>query len=149
MKVKLLKAMFSCGLASSIALVANGAHALCSDQRHPGVTAEFKTSATVLMAIVVSSRDESSQDDPQGIADTVYTVRVLDVFKGKPGSSLEITSENTSSRFPMTVGKKYLLFVNNNGETHFVDSCGRSGLLTDRMPELQAVKKQASSQSGS
>jgi len=144
MKTGIIKTLLWCGFVSSAALAANSALALCSDGRHPDAVAELKVGDMVATVIVVSRLDESSPDDPQGIEDTLYTVRVLDIFKGKPGPSLKIRSENTSSRFPMDVGKKYLLFITNDGQAHFVDSCGRSGLLKDRAMELEALRKQVS-----
>ena len=114
------------------------------------MTAEFKSSDSVVTGYVVSSRTESSPDDPQGYEDTVYTVRVLDVFKGKVGQLLELISENTSSRFPMVIGRKYLLFVNTSrvpdslqpsGLETFVDSCGNSGTLEEKKTELEAVRR--------
>ena len=142
MKTEILKTLLWCGFVSSTIVVTNGAFALCADGRHPDALAELKASDLVVTAIVVSSRDESSADDPQGIEDTIYAVRVLDVFKGNPCRSLKIRSENTSARFPMQVGEKYLLFITSDGKTHFVDSCGRSGLLKDRAPELDVLQKQ-------
>lgn len=103
--------------------------------------AELKASEMVVTAIVVSGRDESSSEDPQGVEDTIYTVRVLEVFKGKPDRLVRITSENTSSRFPMDIGKKYLLFITRDGQTRFIDACGRSGSVAERAAEIQALKK--------
>ena len=141
MKAKILKALLLGGLVSSSVLVANEALALCSDGRHPDVLADLKASDMVVTAIVVSSHDESSSDDPQGVEDTIYTVRVLEVFKGKPDHLIKITSENTSSRFPMDIGEKYLLFITGDGQARFIDSCGRSGPVADRAAEIQVLKK--------
>jgi hypothetical protein len=141
MKAKILRALFWGGLLPSSALVANEAFALCTNGRHPDVVAELKASEMVVTAIVVSGRDESSSEDPQGVEDTIYTVRVLEVFKGKPDRLVRITSENTSSRFPMDIGKKYLLFITRDGQTRFIDACGRSGSVAERAAEIQALKK--------
>lgn len=91
--------------------------------------------------LAVFDDEEGALDDPQGVEDTIYTVRVLEVFKGKPDHLIKITSENTSSRFPMDIGKKYLLFITGDGQTRFIDSCGRSGPVADRAAEIQVLKK--------
>jgi hypothetical protein len=130
-------------LASAVVLKAGVALALCQDGRHPDVAAGFRVSRYVVTAVVESSRTESSPDDPEGVADTVYTVRVVRVFKGKPGRVLTITDENTSSRFPMAIGKEYLLFVRTFPDGNFVDSCGKSGLLERSKEELAEVEKMA------
>ena len=119
------------------------AFALCMDGRHPDVAAGFRASRYVITAIVESSRNESSADDPEGVADTVYTVRVVSVFKGKPGRYLTLWSENTSGGFPMHIGKEYLLFVETSQDGDFVDSCGKSGLLDQSKGELEEVEKMA------
>lgn len=146
MRARFLEATGWCVWASLMALSVDAAFALCWDGihpggRHPDVPAEFKASDSVVTAFVVSSRDESSPDDPQGVEDTIYTVRVLDVFKGGVGQLLELNSENTSSRFPMVIGKKYLLFVKKGGQGNFIDACGRSGPLDERKAELEAVRR--------
>ena len=143
MKMPLLKMVRLVALASAVVLKAGAAFALCLDGRHPDVTAGFRVSHYVVTAVVESSRNESSPDDPEGIADTVYTVRVVRVFKGKPDRLLSITSENTSSRFPMSIGKEYLLFVRTSEQENWVDSCGESGLLVQRKGDLEEVEKMA------
>jgi hypothetical protein len=141
--------------ASLMALSGDAAFALCWDGRHPDVSTEFKASDSVVTGFVVSSRNESSPDDPQGYQDTIYTIRVIDVFKGKVGQLLELISENTSGRFPMNIGKKYLLFVSTSrvrdslqpsGLETYVDSCGNSGTLDEKKAELEAVRRMSGKQ---
>ncbi len=60
-----------------------------------------------------------------------YTVHVDRVIKGKLISTdvVKVFSENSPTKFPMQVGKQYLLFVHLNYNTYEVDNCGNSGLL--------------------
>lgn len=141
MKMSFLKMVSWGALVSAVVLKAGAALALCQDGRHPDVAAGFRVSRYVVTAVVESSRNESSPDDPGGVADTVYTVRVVRVFKGKPGRVLTIADESTSGRFPMHVGKEYLLFVQTFPDGNFVDSCGKSGLLDRSKEELAEVEQ--------
>jgi hypothetical protein len=136
-KARFLEAMSWCVLASMVA--SSAAFALCQDGRYPDVPTEFKASNSVVTGFVVSSRNVSSPEDPQGYEFTIYTFRVFDVFKGKVGQLLEITSENSSGGFPMHIGEKYLLFIRTFGQENIVDPCGKSGPLDKSQAELKAV----------
>jgi hypothetical protein len=126
---------------TAIAFFAQNAVALCSDGRHPNVLNEFNSSSNVIVGRVVNSRDESSPDDPEGIAQTVYSVRNIKAFKGAANNEIVITSENTSSRFAMDVGKDYLLFVKSYPGINIVDNCGNSGLLIERGDAIDILNK--------
>lgn len=60
-----------------------------------------------------------------------YVVHVDRVIKGRMVSRdvVKVFSENSPTKFPMQVGKQYLLFVHLNYNTYEVDNCGNSGLL--------------------
>lgn len=60
-----------------------------------------------------------------------YVVHVDRVLKGKMigHDVVTIFSENSPEKFPMQVGKQYLLFVHLNYNTYEVDNCGNSGML--------------------
>ena len=141
MKVSFLKRVPWWVLAATAVLNAGAALAFCD--AHPDLPTELKKSDPVITAIVESERNVSSPDDPQGVEERIYTVRVLHVFKGSPDGLLEISSPATSSSFPMEIGKAYLLFVRWSwGEGEFyVDSCGKSGLLESRKAELEELGK--------
>ena len=141
MKVNFLRRVLWLVLAATAVLNTGAALALCDV--HPDLPTELKKSDPVITAVVESERNVSSPDDPQGVEERVYTVRVLHVFKGRPDGLLEISSPATSSSFPMEIGKVYLLFARwSSGEGEFyVDSCGRSGLLEDRKAELEELGK--------
>jgi hypothetical protein len=82
------------------------------------------------MRLMGRDRMEDS-NDPTGITATLYRIKVLQRLKGAV-ASISVRSENTSARFPMDTGEDYLLFLNKDGKTYFVNSCGNS-----------AIKKQA------
>jgi len=119
------------------------AYGLCLDGKRSSVNSEFNASNIVILGLVTSSQDISSPDDPQGIDKTIYDIKVEHYFKGTNNTNLKITSENTSSRFPMNVGTKYLLFLKSfsaNGE-FFVDSCGNSGEIENKKTEIDNLSK--------
>ena len=60
-----------------------------------------------------------------------YIVHVDRVLKGRmiDRDVVDIFSENSPTKFPMQIGKQYLLFVHRNYDDYEVDNCGNSGLL--------------------
>lgn len=118
--------------------------------RNPSVPAEFKDAGFVVTGRVLSQRNISTPDDPESFEWTVYTVKVLESFKGKPQRTIHLVSENSSARFYMDTGESYLLFVNQfptvviagkeRLPVDFVDNCGNSALLKDAEPAVKAVR---------
>jgi hypothetical protein len=109
---------------------------------HPSVAKEYKTAKAVIVATVLAERLIPSADN-EFYDGTVYRIRVDRVFRGNLGKQAEIFSENSSGRFPMTVGAKYLLFIYTASGRMQVDYCGNSGLLSKRGTELQQVERLA------
>lgn len=109
------------------------AFALCVDGRHPGLAAETAASSAVVIGRVDKASDYTTADDPAGIAGTTYTITVLQVKKGHPPKTLHIQSENTSSRFPMSTGRRYLLLITGGPENGIIDACGNSHALDERI----------------
>ena len=70
-----------------------------------------------------------------------YTVQVHEVFKGNPTNTVVIFSENSSGRFPMSVGSTYILFVYYELGRYQIDSCGNSGLLSEKQNVVQNVRQ--------
>lgn len=121
------------GLLALLGLFCAGhAFALCLNDRHPSLAIETESSNFVIIGKVKRATNYTSPDDPTGIAGTKYVVSVVEAFKGNPPRILIVDSENTSSRFPLTVGQRYLLFVQGLATDGFVDSCGNSGVLKER-----------------
>jgi hypothetical protein len=126
-----MKNQISFAFLSLLPLVfAQTSFAMCLDGRHPSVEQELKSSAIVAVVQVSGGRDIPDPSDPDGISSTFYDVAIIKTFKGFPGHRIKLTSENTSSRFPMDIGKKYLVFVTKMSELYFVDSCGNSRELS-------------------
>jgi hypothetical protein len=114
-------------------------------KRHPTVEEEFNDSKCVFVGKVVNARRVLDLDG--FIQGTSYTVRVEELLKGSLTKQVEIYDENSSGRFPMRVGVKYLLFAHEN---HFegveglhlaIDNCGNSGTLRQTRKVLATVRK--------
>ena len=106
---------------------------------HPSVDQEYKRAFGVLIGHAVAERAvPESKDYLDG---TAYSVRVDEVLQGKLPDSIEVFSENTSGRFPMDVGRKYLLFLYRVLGRTVVDNCGNSGLLSVRAAVVDTVRR--------
>jgi hypothetical protein len=69
---------------------------------------EFRDSAMVVEAKVISSRDTFEDDEP-GV---VYRINIEHWFKGKSQTVISVFSERDSGGFYLNVGTDYLLFLN-------------------------------------
>lgn len=112
----------------SVLVVNQGANALCLDG-HPSLANEFKNSDLVFIGKVMSESAIKDSDDPIGVKRYDYLVQIEKFIKGAQGRKIIISSENTSSRFPMTVGKKYFLLVSRASQNFLVDACGNSFVI--------------------
>ena len=107
-------------------------HAVCLNGT-PSIEQEFRDSAIVAVGVARAARDVGAPDDPAGIDHTIYTVRLTRAFKGAPaGRTIEVVSDNTSARFPLERGVRYLLFIGEAKDGRYVDNCGWSGALRDK-----------------
>lgn len=123
-------------IAVAFLIVSSTASAGCLKD-NPSVKQEYADSLIVFVGKVIAKKDVAeSRDYYEG---DEYTVQVQDIFKGLPTNPIIIYSENSSGRFPMSVGEEYVLFVYYNLGRYQIDNCGNSGLLC----ENQATAKSA------
>ena len=117
------------------------AMALCLDGRAPTVAQEAATASGVVVAEVGQAEPlHEDPADPDGVTATLYVLKVLRSVRGHMPPGLALYSENTSARFPMEVGGRYLLFLSRDrNHRYFVDPCGNSGLLVERRHALRAL----------
>jgi hypothetical protein len=116
----------------------------CTDNRHPSVDEEILNSEAVVIGEVVKETPLlEDTSDPEGLTATTYQVHVLKGLRGHATDSIEIRSENTSSRFPMELSKRYVLFLQRDGQSYFIDNCGNSGLLSKSKKVMKAISNQA------
>lgn len=120
------------------------AHGVCLSG-HPALADEFARTA-VVVARVHSARDvQDDPDDPAGISATLYTIDVTERLHGALARRLELRSDNTSSRFPMEPGRRYLLFVRRAKDHFYIDACGNSAELPQAQAALTEARRLAQS----
>jgi hypothetical protein len=117
-------------LIASLALTLSvaGASAQCR-ARHMTISDELHNSGETIVATVL---DEQNVPDSSFHMDGVdYIVKVDRVLRGKliHTDTVRIFSENSPEKFPMQIGKQYLLFVHLDYNRLEVDNCGNSGML--------------------
>lgn len=112
------------------AAVSFQAQALCTDGRRPSLDAEFAESDAVAIGVATAQRYVRDADDPEGYIAVSYDVRLERVFKGDVRGRIVVRSENTTARFPMTLGERHLLFLTKDGRWFFVDNCGHSAAIS-------------------
>jgi hypothetical protein len=122
---------------SYLFLVSSVAGAVCI-KGNPSIADEYSNSQYVFIGKVILQKDvPESKNYYEG---NEYTVEVLDIFKGNPTSPVVIFSENSSGRFPMSVGGKYILFVYYELGRYQVSNCGNSGFVSEKKHVIQAIK---------
>ena len=125
-------------LVAAILLSSSPSAAVCS-KPDPKVCAEFFKSDLVFVGWVSSQRDvtaESVFDDGWS-----YQLQVETVFRGDAGESIEVFTPNNSSRFPLDVGGKYLLFANSAYDRIVIGDCGNSSRLADATDAIREIGK--------
>ena len=107
---------------------------------NPTVSEEFKQREGVVAATVLSEPYQPPVGRYFTEEGTTYTARIDEVFKGRIAKTLQIFSENSSGRFPMDVGTKYLLFLYRVEGRTLVDNCGNSEPFSPESKVLRAVR---------
>jgi hypothetical protein len=142
----------------AMTLTPTEAHAYCvgDDQTHPAVPyyysvpKEFGRARFVIEGVVtnevwigydgklkrLSPPFNSRENRPRGLAAPYmgawYDIQVTKTFKGKPRPRLRLFSENSTARFWLNKGERYLLFVTEEafdapvGRALTADACGNS-----------------------
>jgi hypothetical protein len=97
----------------------------------------------VVIASVVQEKPIAAMPDEYFLEGKIYGLTVEKAFRGNPGPTLELFDENTSGRFDMSVGTKYLLFVYEEHGRLRVDNCGHSAKLSMSGATIKQVEKLA------
>jgi hypothetical protein len=97
----------------------------------------------VVVASVVEEKPVAAMPDGYFLQGKVYELNVEKAFRGKPGPTLELFDKNTSDRFDMSVGTKYLLFVYEEHGRLRVDNCGHSNKFSKSGATIKQVEKLA------
>jgi hypothetical protein len=127
--MKTLKTLLVASAAAlTFTLTAIGASAQCRSAKL-SVSDELHTSGETIIATVEGA--QNAPDSSFHLDGVNYIVKVDRVLHGKMlgKDTVTIFSENSPEKFPMQVGKQYLLFVHLNYNRYEIDNCGNSGLL--------------------
>ena len=117
-------------LIASFALILSAASASAQCKAsHMTISDELHNSGETIVATV---QDAQNVPDSSFHMDGVnYIVKVDRILHGRMlrSDTVRIFSENSPEKFPMQIGKQYLLFVHLDYNRYEVDNCGNSGLL--------------------
>jgi hypothetical protein len=97
-------------VASSALVIASIPSAAAYCDSFPTVEQEFKASALVFVGKVTSAREVAVRNNAI-TGGAFYSVELVELLKGRPHHKLQLYSENSTARFPMEVGLRYLIFA--------------------------------------
>jgi hypothetical protein len=120
---------------------------LLSRNRQIGYKIPLKTEVRTAEAIVIGrvlseDRLQEDADDPDGVTATNVTIKVLKKLKGTLSGVIVVRNENTSSRYPMSVGEEHILFVSRTNRGTWIDSCRNSEVMPDGGQVVKEVQTQ-------
>jgi len=123
--VRWLKALF---LISFIIFGAKEAIAWCPDY-HQTIQSQFKESTSIFIGKVMSEKTV----ERDGIENFIYRVEASRYFKGDSSKKvIEVVTENSSGRFPIEIGKTYVLFGQAVPKSEYI----KNGSKTDNLLEI-------------
>ena len=108
---------------------------------HRSPEQEYRESERVFVGRVMS--EKATPESGGYYEGTTYLLAVGELLRGTPAKTTSIFSENSSGRFPMEVGKRYLIFAYEEQGRLMVDSCGNSGELSKKGAVLDVVRSLA------
>ena len=107
------------------------------------LASEVRAADGIVIGRVLS--EQGLREDPadsDGYTAYNVTVRVITRLKGNLPSVIVIRNENTSARYPMSIGEEHLLFVSKGDEGLSVNSCGNSSLMPEGAQQVQTIRAQ-------
>ena len=124
-------------------------YAYCDGGMYPNISIaeEIEKSEFVVIGMVVSRHIVVDPvEDPEGYEAEIFRIRIETVLKGEPRPPLikpylSVYNVNTSARFPMDVGKKYILFVYLGRDGFWVNSCGNSTTYREGADTIKTVAR--------
>jgi hypothetical protein len=144
-----LKTVFAGSLLLVLAAHLPSASAVCLDPRtdKSGYKIPLKTEVRIAKVIVIGrvlseQRLQEDADDPDGMTASNVTIKVLKQLKGTLPGVIILRNENTSSRYPMSVGEEHILFVSRTNRVMWIDSCGNSEVMPDGEQVVKEVRAQ-------
>jgi hypothetical protein len=103
------------------------------------LSGEYSRSEAVLTGMVTDAHLVEDKADPEIFAGIDYSVRVDRSYRGDLHGVVHVYSENSSGRFPMELGTRYVLFLHKSGTNLAAYDCGNSGTIDDKSTVLRAL----------
>jgi hypothetical protein len=104
---------------------------------------EVRIAEAIVIGRVLSEQQlQEDADDPDGVTASNFSIKVLVKLKGSLPGVIVVRNENTSSRYPMSVGEKHILFVSRKNGEMWIDSCGNSEVLPQGAQVVKDVQQQ-------
>lgn len=110
-------------------------------QPNPTVACQFLNSDAVFVGTVISERRVPGHGEE--IDGWLYDLTVQELFRGPHTRTIEVYTGNDSGRFPLDVGKQYLLFASEFNGRFEIDYCGNSAFFSeakDAIRELESLR---------
>jgi hypothetical protein len=108
-------------------------------QPDPTVRCEFLNSDAVFVGTVILEHTSTQEGDP--IDGWIYRLTVHELFRGPRTKTIEVYTGNDSARFPLKVGKEYLIFASIFEGQFEITSCGNSALLPKAAKAIGELRK--------
>lgn len=99
---------------------------------------EFFKSDAVFIGTVLSIRE--TPDSEKEVGGWFYRMNVEEIFRGPASKVITVYTENSSARFPLEKGRKYLLFAYKQNGRLEIYGCGNSALLSEASEALTRLK---------
>jgi hypothetical protein len=96
-------------------------------------------SDAVFVGTVISARSVP----PRGAEELdgwLYTLNVQELFRGPRTRTIKVFTENSSGRFPLDVGRTYLLFAHKLDGRLTIGNCGNSALLSKAAEAIRKLR---------
>jgi hypothetical protein len=107
------------------------------------LASEVRAADGIVIGRVLSEQGLSEDPtDPDGYTAFNVVIRVVARLKGNLPDVIVIRNENTSARYPMSIGEEHLLFVSKNGQGLWVNSCGNSSAMPDGKQQVGKIRVQ-------
>src|SRR6266496_5285662 len=129
-------------LLSCVASLSPRAFAVCPV---PGIRANGEFFAR---DVVFTGKVQTQRYDEADVGGWYYHLRATKVFKGPVQKQFTVYTEDSDVRFPLRLGRQYLLFADQVDGRLEIDNCGNSALLADAARSLHEIRRIAASKSG-
>jgi hypothetical protein len=106
------------------------------------LSGEYHRSDAVLTGLVTDAHLIEDKSDPVAFLGIVYSVRVDRSYRGGLRGVVRVYSENSSGRFPMELGRRYVLFLHKSGPNLAAYDYSNSGPVEDKAAVLRSLTSQ-------